>query len=587
MNLKLKNPINPNYDVATQILTNRGIDENDIQHYLYPTDSDLYAPELLGEDKLKAAVEFIDDTINNQHKTMVVIDCDADGFCSSAILINYLTDLNKDFAANKIKWYLHDDKTHGLKDCFQFAIEHNYTRIFVPDAASNDDEYFKELERNNIKVLVMDHHLIEGEVYKSDNVIIINNQLCDYPNKELCGGGVTYKVLKYYDKVKGYKFADHYLDLVALANISDMMSMRSIETHYLAELGILKENLHNPFFYGMVEHNKFKLGDTLSPIKVAFYVTPFINAMCRSGTLEEKDLLFQSMIKIHAFDKVISTGRDDKGKETDRVTEAIRTAVRVKNRQTKEQDDAVERLEKKIKDEDLLKNKVLLLLVKPEDNINPNVRGLIANKLMAKYQRPCAILTITKDENGNNIYAGSMRGYTGTGIEDFKKVCEEADVGATCIGHQNAAGLVFAADKVQDFINNTNEILKNVSSEIIISCDYIFDNSTIDENILMDIGYLNTIWGQDIPEPLIGLKNVKIYPDNIMVMKDKHLKLMIGGVPCIKFFATDLIEQLQTEDGCVTIDAYGKANLNEWGGRQSGQILLDEVEIVDKEEYLF
>lgn len=587
MNFKLKNPINPNYDTTTQILTNRGIKEEDIQHYLYPTGNDLYAPELLGEDKLKAAVEFIDDVINNNHKTMVVVDCDADGFCSSAILINYLTDLNKDFVVNNIKWYLHDDKTHGLKDCFQFAIDHNYTRIFVPDAASNDDEYFEKLKENGIKVLVMDHHLVEGNVYQGDNAIIINNQLCDYPNKELCGGGVVYKVLNYYDRVKQLDYANYYLDLVALANISDMMSMLSIETHYLAQLGIQKENLHNPFFYGMVEHNKFKLGDVLSPIKVAFYVTPFINAMCRSGTLEEKDLLFQSMLKIHAFDKVISTGRDDKGRETDRVSEAIRTAIRVKNRQTKAQDEAVLRLEKKIKDEGLLKNKVLLLLVKPEDNIDPNVRGLIANKLMAKYQRPCAILTLTQNENGEDIYAGSMRGYTATGIEDFKKICEEAGVGATCIGHQNAAGLMFSADRVNDFINNTNELLKNISSDIIISCDYLFDNETIDENILIDIGYLSTIWGQDMPEPLIGLKDIKVYPENVMVMKDKHLKLMIGSVPCIKFFAEDLINKLRTEDGCVTIDAVGKANLNVWMGQQSGQLLLDDVEIKDREEYLF
>lgn len=587
MKFKLINPISHELTTQQQILINRGVKLEDIEHYLYPSAADLNEPELLGKDKLDKAVKFIDDIVDNQLKTLIVVDCDCDGYTSSSMLINFLTDLDKTFALNNIKWFLHDDKTHGLKDCYKYAIENNYTRVIVPDAGSNDDNYFKELLNTGAKVLVMDHHLVEGQLFKNDNVNIINNQICDYPNKELSGAGVVYQVLRYYDKVKNTDYSSYYKDLAALGNIGDMMSMLSIETHYIAQEGIKKENIHNPFFYQMVETNKFKLGDTLSPIGIAFYVVPFINSMCRSGTLEEKELLFKSMLKITAFEQVENTGRGHKGEMTNLVEEAVRVAQSVKRRQTKEQDEAVERLEQKIKDNDLLKNKVLLLLVKPEDNINPNIRGLIANKLAAKYQRPCAILTQTQDENGNNIYAGSMRGYTGTGIEDFKSICENAGVGAICVGHQNAAGLSFAKNKVEDFINNTNELLKDISSDIVINCDYIFNKENIDETIIMDIGYLNTLWGQDLQEPLIGLKDIKIHSEDVVIMKEKHLKLIINGIACVKFFATDLIEKLKNIDGYAVIDAVGKANLNEWAGQVSGQILLDNIEIKQLEKWEF
>ena len=43
-------------------------------------------------------------------------------------------------------------------------------------------------------------------------------------------------------------------------------------------------------------------------------------------------------------------------------------------------------------DENLLNHKVLLFLLEPGE-IDKNIAGLIANKMMAKYQRPCCILT--------------------------------------------------------------------------------------------------------------------------------------------------------------------------------------------------
>jgi single-stranded DNA-specific DHH superfamily exonuclease len=77
-------------------------------------------------------------------------------------------------------------------------------------------------------------------------------------------------------------------------------------------------------------------------------------------------------------------------------------------------------LENRIEDEHMMDNKVLLFLIEP-GQIDKNVAGLAANKIMAKYQRPCCILSrIDKD----NSYQGSARGCDAVGITEFKDVCE-------------------------------------------------------------------------------------------------------------------------------------------------------------------
>ena len=59
MKYQLLKPMNPNYNAVTQILTNRGIPENEVSHYLCTTDADISAPTDLGEDLLKAAAQNI------------------------------------------------------------------------------------------------------------------------------------------------------------------------------------------------------------------------------------------------------------------------------------------------------------------------------------------------------------------------------------------------------------------------------------------------------------------------------------------------------------------------------------------------
>lgn len=188
MKYKLIKPVNSNYNTIEQILTNRGIQYEDVYHYLNTTDKDINSFLLLGEDKLKKAASLLINTINKNENTLIVVDCDCDGYTSSAILINYLYDLFPSWINNNVKWFLHEDKSHGLSDVMQYIYDNDFKLIICPDASSNDYKYHEELYNKDINVIILDHHEIETE---SKYAICINNQICDYPNKFLSGAGIV------------------------------------------------------------------------------------------------------------------------------------------------------------------------------------------------------------------------------------------------------------------------------------------------------------------------------------------------------------------------------------------------------------
>lgn len=622
MKYKLIKPINENYCTIEQILTNRGIKHEDIKHYLNTTDNDINSPLLFGEERLKRAVAALIKTINNNLKCVVIVDSDCDGFTSSAVLINYLYDLFPSWVENNLTWFIHEGKQHGLSD---FELTEDIALLIIPDASSNDYEYHKQLKEKGIDIIILDHHEAEKE---SEDAIVINNQLSDYPNKNLSGVGVTWQFCRYLDSLLNTSYANKYIDLVALGNMADMMSMVSIETKHLITKGFKEENIKNPFIAYMADKNSYSLGGKVTPMGAAFYIAPYVNAIVRSGTIEEKQVVFKSMLGFEAFKKVPSTKRGHKlGEEEQLVIQAIRTATNVKNRQTRAQDAGLELLEHIIDEKRLLDNKVLLFLLEP-GQIDKNIAGLIANKFMAKYQRPCCILTkvemITYDPTIENIYRndfseiesidygnwvkeisyqGSARGYDKSGINNFKDICEKCPSTIFAEGHQSAFGLGIECGIIEDgseevfgegiyqFIDYTNDILKDVSSEPIYLVDYIYDGYNVDPQNIIDIAKLEELWGKDVDEPFVAIKDLKVTKDMVQLMspdKKPTLKITLPNkVSLIKFNSSQEEYEKFISDGYVCIDVIGKCNKNEWNGFVNAQIFIEDYEIVDSSKYFF
>lgn len=590
------------------VLNNRGIKSEDIFHYLNTTDEDINSPLLFGEEKLAAAARALIKTISEDKNCLIVVDSDCDGYTSAALLINYLYDLFPAWVQNHLEYYIHEGKQHGLSDCINMLLGSCYSLVILPDSSSNDYEYHKLLKEDITDIIVLDHH--EAEKI-SDNAFVINNQLSDYPNKNLSGVGVTWQFCRYIDSLMKKNFAEEYIDLVALGNCADMMDTRSIETKHIINKGFKQENLKNPFIYEMANKNHFKLGSgDLTFMGVAFYIAPFVNAMVRSGTQEEKDLLFKSMLKFEAFNQIPSNKRGHKLGEMERVVDqAIRTVTNVKNRQTRAQDAGMELLENMIEKYGLLDNKVLLFLLKP-GQIDRNIAGLIANKLMAKYQRPCCVLTeVTEKEILDDgctktkiSYQGSARGYDKSGISNFKDICAAAPGVMYAEGHQSAFGLgikcgyleeqfggEILGESLYQFIDYTNEALKDMVSEPIYYVDYIFTNNEMDTDAVIEIADMGSIWSSSVDEPLIAVQNLKITKGMLNFYKENTIKITMSNDLVLMLFNTnrETYEKFYSEDGYIEINAVCRCNKNEWGGRTTAQLFIEEYEIIDSCVYIF
>ena len=554
---------------------------------------------LLGEDNLRNGLTILIDTIKKDENAVIIIDCDCDGYTSAALLINYLYKIFPSWVLQNVDWIMHDSKQHGLSDCYETIIEGNllthkqYSLVICPDSSSNDYKYHCELYNKGIKTLVLDHHLAPKI---SDYAVIINNQLSDYPNKELSGVGVTWQFCRYIDSMLNTNYANDFLDLVALGNCGDMMSLRSFETRYLITKGFKKNNIKNPFIDYMLDKNSFPLSKadyvssdpdmSCTSIGAAFFIVPFVNAITRSGTQEEKLLLFNAMLNHKAFEEILSNKRGHKlGEKEKLILQAIRTVTNVKNRQTRAEDAGLTMLEKIIETNHMLDHKILLFLLEP-GQIDPEIRGLIANKFMAKYQRPCCLLTRT-NRNNKETYEGSMRGYTKTGIDSFKEILEQCP-GITYVeGHDNAAGVGIEANHINDFLYCVDQLLKDVSVEPIYRIDYNFNEMDNNNQRILEIAKMNDYWGQDIDRAYINI-NFKITSSNFQVMKSNTLKFNLpNGLSIIKFNGTEEEINKFTTTGYLELNAICKCNANEWNGNVYPQLLMEDYEIVDSSKYFF
>ena len=261
MKYSLIKPINENYSATEQILTNRNIPREEIPHYLNTTWADVAQPESFGLELLKEAATELIYAVNLNIDTFLIVDADCDGFTSSALLYNYLYDAFPTWVAAHLHILLHDSKQHGLSDHIQFLEEGRLASgkpflILIPDAGSNDTDQCKKLNELNCSIIVLDHHICDRE---NPYAFIINNQNSDYPNKELSGVGVVWQFCRYIDMILEINYANDFLDLVALGNCGDMMSLRSFETRYLITKGFKKENIKNPFIDYMLDKNSFPL----------------------------------------------------------------------------------------------------------------------------------------------------------------------------------------------------------------------------------------------------------------------------------------------------------------------------------------
>ena len=158
-------------------------------------------------------------------------------------------------------------------------------------------------------------------------------------------------------------------------------------------------------------------------------------------------------------------------------------------------------------------------------------------------------------------------------------------------GHANAFGVAITDENIQQFIKLTNELLKDKDFIPVSKVDFIWNSNTVNPQDILEIADLHKIWGQKLEEPLIVLKDVKIYQENIQLLKETTIKITLpNGISLIKFNSNEdefneLYPTLST--GCTKIDVLGKCAANTWGGITSPQIKVEDWDIINKINYVF
>ena len=578
MRFTLLNEEIPFYTPIEQIFSNRGISVNEIKHYQEVSIEDTYSPDLF--EDINEGVKMLVKHIQALDKTGILVDCDADGFTSAALLTNYFESVFPYWSNVSLLHFFHSDKQHGLSDSIDSILKSEVKFMIVPDAGGGDVNHVTKLKEHGIDVLVLDHHDSPRDSYGPG--VVINNQFGGYPNRTLSGVGVVYKFCEHIDQFLGIKAAEQFLDLVAVGCVADLMPLTNFETLYYIRKGI--QNLRNPFIRTIVKEQEYSINKhgEFDPFCIGFYVAPFINATIRVGTMDEKLMLFESLLDSRGYTLVNSGKRGHKGEQVPLAEETCRVCANVKSRQTKTRDDSLLVIERLIEERDLLQNKIIAVQLQKELNMDKNILGLIANILMDKYQRPVLLLNETEEEiEGKKIpvWAGSARNYKYSEIEDLRLFLEGFSEVLYAQGHASAFGVAVPKDEFENFITHTNEALANVDFSPMYRVDCIFAEYDDADYYLM-IDSLKCYYGQGFEEPYIAITDVHVNSSNMTLMsKDKNPTIKItlpSGAEIMKFKSSQ--EEYDALLDTV-IDVVGKCSANRWMGRVTPQVLVEDYEI--------
>ena len=573
MKCRMENPqILDNY--VRNLLSFRGVE--DIDDFLNPNKNNLQDPDDLVNIS-EGALLYLNN-IGDDKRILIIVDSDCDGFTSSAIIYQYTKIIAP---TTQIDYWLHNGKEHGLSDHIDKLMDEEvkYDLIILPDSSSNDVEYHNKLKEINTPCLCLDHHQVDVTI--SDNAIIVNNQISpNYQNKELVGAGVTFQFCRYIDKLLKINRAEDFIDLTALGQIGDMGSVLTLENRYIISRGL--KSIKNFMFKSMIEKQDYSMGGKITPISVAFYIVPLINAMIRVGTNEEKDRLFRSFID--GKELVVSHKRGAKGELEKVAIESIRECTNAKLRQTKLIENAEQQIEYKICKYGLLNNKVILVRLEDDMVFPSELNGLLAMKIAAKYKRPAMVLRLGPD----GYDKGSMRGVNQSALVSFKDFLNESGF-VESMGHDNAAGAIIKDENLSAFHAYANEKLANIDfGENYYDINFERNVTSPDlDRLITDISRHDDIWGQSNNVPLIHVKGLIVEPDEISIIgkNSDTVKIEKNGITYIKFKAKDMIEDLSKYSETINIEIVGEANLNEWGGRTTPQIFIKDYEI--KKENIF
>ena len=566
-------------------LRNRGV--NDVDKYVKLKEEDCVC-HYSNLNNIKEAVEMFNRHIENKSPTIIIVDPDVDGYTSAAIVYQTIKTIDVDYPVSYIIHSL--AKAHGLTE--DIVIPEDTKFLIIPDAGTNDTVRCKELKEKGIDILILDHHQRDESIEENKYACIVNNQLSeDYWNKDFCGAGIVYKFLQALDDENWTEYADNYLDLVALANISDNMDIRSLETKYYINLGL--KNIKNECFKGFIKAQEFRIKNHVNIHNIQWYITPLINGLIRVDTLENKQLLFKAFIE--EYDEFEYKKRATKNKPSETIIETIyekipRLCSNAKGRQDRKKEKGIKEI-CKVVDDSLFDDKVIIRDV--TDIIDRSLCGLAAIKIADIYNRPCILLKrfFNKDLN-REVYGGSARNVNYSPIENLRELINDSNEFNFATGHDNAFGVEIEIDKLDEAINKLNDMLKSVEYDSTYKVDFIFDYSDVGIDTVNSLSEFSDYVGTKVDELFIAVKNISLSKNDFIILgkNDDTIKFQINGVDYIMFGCKsgnplyDFLEYAWGDDDEIEFEIVGRPSISEYQGLLTPQIEIKDINVIQSSE---
>ncbi|MEX0594869.1 MAG: hypothetical protein WD512_00080, partial [Candidatus Paceibacterota bacterium] len=366
-----------------------------------------------------------------------------------------------------------------------------------------------------------------------------------------------------------------YWDLAAVGIIADSAKLSDPEARYIINEGLA--NINNQFLRALVEAQAYSLKGKMNNTSISFYIAPLINAVVRVGSKTDKIDMFRSFIE----DKELVDYTNKRTKETRKETISVSMARRCKNLKAKQArivTKALDKILEELPEEAVENEKAIVYHGEFEDNLT----GLIAMKVAGIYRRPTLIIHNDSDPNKTDVLKGSARNYDLNGIDNLKDIVNQTNDFEYALGHQSAFGVSLNKKSVESIRVKLNKEFADYDFTEIYNVDFSIPADEFDKQLIFDICDYEDYWGKGVEEPFLHIKEIPLVECEMSLLgkKSDTIAMEYDGVKYM-IFKTDMdtYEKIKEESLFGSMDIIGKANVNEYEGKKTPQIMIQDFEI--------
>ena len=230
----------------SKILVSRGITNFDLaENYFRPKKQHFYNAFLM--KGMEISVHRLKSAIEQNQNILIYGDYDVDGTCSVALMVRFLKKINA-----SVKYYQPHRETEGyglsLKSV-EWSVKNKINLVIALDCGIKDLLAADALKKNNIDLIICDHHKPGEELPKAFAILNPKQIDCHYPFKELCGCGIGLKLVQAYDQKFDLQLnLSSSFQLAAVATAADVVPLKE-ENRLITFLGLKEINMSpiNPF----------------------------------------------------------------------------------------------------------------------------------------------------------------------------------------------------------------------------------------------------------------------------------------------------------------------------------------------------